>query len=221
SRLVFDRAGMLFVTLGERHDYREQAQNPMSHLGKVVRIRPDGGIPADNPFVGKTGWLPEIWSLGHRNVQGAALHPATGELWISEHGPQGGDEINIVRRGRNYGWPIITYGCEYVTCARIGEGKAKAGLEQPVSWWEGRSIAPAGIAFCSGRRFPEWRGNLFVGALAGEAVWRLVLNGDRVESREPLPIALGERIRSIREGPDGWLYLLTDGRKGQVMRIVR
>jgi glucose/arabinose dehydrogenase len=213
SRLVFGRDGNLFVTLGDRFDHRDRAQDLGSHLGKIVRIRPDGSVPADNPFVKRKGALPEIWSYGHRNVQGAALHPETGELWIHEHGPQGGDEVNRVRAGRNYGWPVITYGREYVTGFRIGEGTERADVEPPVRQWT-PSIAPSGMAFYTGDAFPQWHGNLFAGALKFRLLARLALDGDRVMHEERLLADYGKRIRDVRQGPDGRLWLLeeTDGR---------
>lgn len=223
GRLVFSRDGHLFITLGDRQrdEERGKAQQLSTLHGKIVRILPDGSIPSDNPFVNTPGARPEIWSLGHRNPQGAAVHPGTGELWASEHGPQGGDEINIVRSGRNYGWPVVTYGCEYLTCRRIGEGQNKPGMEGPVSWWVPRSIAPSGLTFYTGNRYPEWKGNLFTGALAGEALWRLTLDGNRIIAREPLLTQLGERIRDVRQGPDGWLYLLTDSSSARLLRLER
>jgi glucose/arabinose dehydrogenase len=213
SRLVFDRAGNLFVTLGDRFIRRDEAQNPANQLGKLVRIRPDGSIPSDNPFAGSP-----LWSLGHRNVQGAALHPATGELWIVEHGPQGGDEVNIARAGRNYGWPVVTFGAEYVTGAKIGEGVRKSGMEDAVRVWV-PSIAPSGMAFYTGERYPEWRGNLFVGALRGEMLVRLTLDGDRVVGEERISFKPEKRIRDVRQGPDGSLYLLTDVEDGEIWRL--
>jgi len=221
GRLVFARDGTLFATLGDRQasSEREKAQQRGVHHGKVIRIHADGRVPADNPFLKTAGALPEIFSLGHRNPQGAALHPQTGTLWVSEHGPQGGDEINVVRAGRNYGWPVITHGCEYVLCTRIGEGARKEGMEQPVTWWPKPSTAPSGLAFYTGERFPAWRGNLFSGALAGRGLWRLTLDGERVLQREKLLGSLGERIRDVRQGPDGLLYLLTDSPEGRVLRL--
>lgn len=215
SRLVFDRTGALFVTLGDRYDLRDQAQNPANHLGKIVRIRPEGGAAPDNP--GTPGWAPEIWSIGHRNVQGAALNPATGELWTAEHGARGGDEINIPRRGLNYGWPVITYGVDY-SGARIGEGTAKPGLEQPIHYWD-PSIAPSGMAFVTGDRYPAWRGNLLVGALAGQLVARLEIDGERVVGEERMLREIGDRIRDVRQGPDGLIYLLTDEDRGRILRL--
>ena len=216
SRLAFARDGNLFVTLGERAQ-RDKAQDLATHYGKVVRIRPDGSVPPDNPFVGKAGVLPEIWSFGHRNPQSAAIHPATGKLWTVEHAARGGDEVNIPRAGRNYGWPVITYGRDY-SGLKIGEGTAKAGMEQPVYYWD-PSIAPSGMAFYTGSLFPEWQGNLFVGALRGAALHRLVLDGERVVGEEALLRDLGERIRDVRSGPDGALWLLTDNPRGRVLLV--
>lgn len=223
GRLVLAPDGKLFITLGDRQSRRERerAQDLSAHHGKIVRIKRDGGIPADNPFVKTSGARPDIWSYGHRNIQGAALHPATGELWISEHGPQGGDEINIARAGKNYGWPVVTYGCEYGTCFDIGEGPKKNGMEEPLTYWVPRSIAPSGLAFYSGTQFPEWKGDLFSGALAGQALWHLKLEGNRIVSREALLTNLGERIRDVRMGPDGFLYLLTDSNQGRLLRLER
>lgn len=216
SRLVIADDGSLFVTVGERGE-RRRAQDPMVHRGQVVRIRRDGGIPADNPFVGRAGFRPETWSYGHRNPQGAALHPVTGKLWIHEHGARGGDEINIPRPGRNYGWPVIAYGRHY-SGARIGEGTHKPGMEQPIYYWD-PSIAPSGMAFYTGDKFPKWRGNLFVGALKFRLLVRLVLDGEKVVAEERMLEALGDRIRDVRQGPDGYLYLLTDSSDGRVLRL--
>jgi len=220
SRLVFGTDGNLFITQGERSILpgRVQAQKPDSLLGKIVRIRPDGTVPDDNPFVGKAGFRPEIWSIGHRNAQGAALNPMTGELWEIEHGARGGDEINIVRKGRDYGWPTITYGIEYGG-GKIGEGiTAKDGMEQPIYYWD-PVIAPSGMAFYTGGLFPDWKGNLFVGALGQQHLVRLVINGDKVVGEERLLVDLGERIRDVRQGPDGALYVLTDGTQGKLLRL--
>jgi glucose/arabinose dehydrogenase len=216
SRLVFAGDGSLFITLGERGE-REKAQDLATHYGKVVHLSPDGSVPPDNPFVGKAGARPEVWSYGHRNVQAAALHPVTGRLWTIEHGARGGDELNIPLAGRNYGWPVITYGRDY-SGARIGEGTAKAGMEQPVYYWD-PSIAPSGMAFYMGDLIPEWKGSLLVGALRGQALHRLALDGDRVVGEEVLLEKLGERIRDVRAGPDGALWLLTDDPQGRVLRI--
>ncbi len=235
SRLVFDRNGHLFVTLGDRqsNDQRGFAQDLTRGNGKVVRITTEGSPAPGNPSFASAGAQSAIWSYGHRNPQGAALHPGTGDLWVSEHGPQGGDEINWVQAGRNYGWPIISYGQEYGTTQQVGEGTAKVGMEQPVSVWLTRdgspyttgaksSIAPSGLAFYNGDKFPEFQGNLFSGALAGTALWRIVLggpNGNTEVFRERMAAARGERIRDVRQGADGWLYLLTDS--GKLLRLTR
>ncbi len=215
SRLVFDRDGMLFVTLGERFEPMKEAQNPANHIGKIVRITPDGAPAPGNPNL--PGWDPKVWSIGHRNIQGADLHPETGQLWEAEHGPRGGDELNIAHPGRNYGWPVIGYGRHY-SGAKIGVGTAKEGLEQPIYYWD-PSIAVSGLAFYTADLFPGWKGNLFTGALAGEHLERLVLEGDKVVAHEKLLSDLGERIRDVRQGPDGALWLLTDSPNGRVIRV--
>ncbi len=219
GRLAFAVDGSLFVTLGERsrREFAERAQRLDDHFGKIVRIERDGRIPADNPFVGVAGARPEIWSYGHRNPQGAAIHPDTGDLWSTEHGPMGGDELNVVRAGRNYGWPVITYGLAY-SGDRIGEGTHREGMEQPLHYWV-PSIATSGLAFYSADRIAAWKGNAFVGALAGHALVRLELAGEQVRHEERLLQDLGERIRDVRQGPDGDLYLLTDSPQGRVLRI--
>jgi len=221
GRLAFARDGRLFVTLGDRFSRKDDAQTLDNHHGKIVRIEADGAVPADNPFVGRAGALPEIWSLGHRNVQGAAIHPATGELWASEHGPQGGDEINVAEPGRNYGWPLVTYGRNYGTGTRIGEEGPKAGYEQPLKHWVPTSIAPSGLAFVTSDRYPAWKGSLLVGALRGESLWRLTLDGRKVTGEERLLANLRERIRDVRQGPDGWIYLVTDSADGRILRLER
>jgi glucose/arabinose dehydrogenase len=213
SRLVFAPDGTLFVTLGERFQ-RERAQNLNETLGS---INPDGSIPKDNPFVGRRDARPDIWSLGHRNVQAAALNPDTKRLWTVEHGAQGGDEINIPEAGKNYGWPIITCGRDY-SGAKIGEGTAKPGLEQPIYYWD-PSIAPSGMAFYTADRFPAWRGDLFVGSLKFALLVRLELDGTKITHEERLLEDLSERIRDVRQGPDGLLYLLTDNSDGRILRI--
>jgi aldose sugar dehydrogenase len=221
GRLVWARDGTLFVTLGDRQvtEGRMQAQRLDGLLGKVVRINSDGTVPADNPFVGKTGVRPEIWSYGHRNIQAAALHPATGELWESEHGTRGGDEVNVARKGLDYGWPTIAYGIEYGGSPITGNVTAKAGMEQPRYYWD-PNIAPSGMTFYTGRLFPAWQNSLFIGALAGESLVRLTLEGDRIVGEERLLGDLGERIRDVVQGPDGALYLLTDDSNGRVLKIV-
>jgi aldose sugar dehydrogenase len=218
SRLVFARDGQLFVTLGDRFSERARAQTLDSHLGKVVRIERDGKVPSDNPFVGRAGALPEIWSYGHRNVQGAALHPATGELWTNEHGPRGGDELNRTLAGRNYGWPTVSYGIEY-SGGKISDSPTAPGIEPPVHHWV-PSIATSGLMFYTGERFPKWRGSAFVGGLASKQVARLEMDGDRVVSEERLfEGVVNQRVRDVEQGPDGLIYLLTDEKKGRLLRI--
>jgi glucose/arabinose dehydrogenase len=217
SRLVFDRDGNLFVTLGERFDLRDQAQNPANHLGKVVHIKAAGGAAPNNPFLDREGSRPEIWSIGHRNVQSAALNPATGDLWTIEHGARGGDEVNIPQKGKNYGWPVISYGVHY-SGEKIGEGTAKAGMEQPVYYWD-PSIAPSGMVFYTGDQFPAWRGSILTGALKSKLVSRLEVNGNKVTGEERMLQNLGERIRDVRQGPDGLIYLLTDSAQGRILRM--
>jgi aldose sugar dehydrogenase len=217
GRIVFDRAGHLYLTLGDRGE-RDRAQKPDDHAGSVIRLHDDGRVPKDNPFAGKAGWKPEKFTLGNRNMQGAALHPQTGVLWVHEHGPQGGDEVNIIRPGANYGWPVVTYGVNYGIGTKIGEGSSKPGMEQPIHYWV-PSIAPSGMAFYSGDRFPRWKGNLFVGALRDQMLVRLVLDGAKVVKEERLlRNALG-RIRDVRAGPDGFIYLLTDESNGVLARL--
>jgi aldose sugar dehydrogenase len=217
SRLVFDREGFLYITLGERGE-QNRAQKPDDHAGSVIRLHDDGRVPADNPFVGKTGWKPEKYTLGNRNMQGAALHPQTGLLWTHEHGPQGGDEINVIRAGVNYGWPVITYGVNYGIGTRIGEGTHKPGMAQPIHYWV-PSIAPSGMAFYIGDKFPAWRGDLFVGALRDQMLVRLKLDGEKVVKEERILLRALGRIRDVRTGPDGLLYLLTDEPNGVLARI--
>ncbi|MFL5001376.1 MAG: PQQ-dependent sugar dehydrogenase [Xanthobacteraceae bacterium] len=216
-RIVQAADGNLFLTMGEHFTYRNEAQNLANHLGKIVRIRPDGSVPPDNPFVNRTGAKPEIWSYGHRNSQGAAINPQTGKLWEHEHGPRGGDEINIPEAGKNYGWPVIGYGIDY-DGTKIHESTHKAGMEQPIKYWV-PSISPSGMAFYTGDLFPSWRGSLFVGALSGQALVRLELKGDTVGSEERLLRPLNERIRDVRMGPDGALWLATDNPAGRILRV--
>jgi glucose/arabinose dehydrogenase len=216
SRLVFLKDGTLIVTLGDRNQ-RQYIPDMKAHIGKLVRINRDGTIPQDNPFVGNDAYAPDIYSLGHRNVQGATLNEATGELWTVEHGARGGDEINVPKPGRNYGWPVISYGREY-SGGKIGEGTSKSGLEQPVYYWD-PSIAPSGMTFYTGDKFPAWKGNLFVGALKFQLLARLEVDGTRIVREERLLEDMGERIRDVRQGPDGYLYLLTDEDDGRILRI--
>jgi glucose/arabinose dehydrogenase len=217
SRIVFRPDGTLFVTLGDRFAYREKAQDLSVTLGKIVRINPDGTAPRDNPFVGRPGVKPEIWSYGHRNVQAADLHPQTRELWTAEHGARGGDELNLVLAGKNYGWPVITYGVDY-SGAKIGEGTAKAGMEQPVYYWD-PVIAPSGMIFYTGDVFQEWKGNILIGSLTPGALVRLVMKGNSVAREERYLAELRERIRDVQQGPDGLLYLVTDSSDGRVLRV--
>lgn len=224
SRLVWNRDGTLFITQGDRSHPpgRMQAQNMNSGIGKIVRINADGTIPKDNPFVGKEGVRPEIWSIGHRNVQAATLNPTTGELWEVEHGTRGGDEINIARKGKDYGWPTIAYGIEYQGAPITGNITAKEGMEQPVYYWD-PVIAPSGMIFYTGDLFPAWKGSLFIGGLTAKNLVRLDVKGDRVVGEERLLKDLEpatERIRDVEQGPDGSIYLLTDNAKGRILRIV-
>lgn len=218
SRLVFAPDGTLFVTLGDRYKGKDMAQTLDNHLGKLVRINADGSVPQDNPFVGKEGAKPEIWSYGHRNIQGAAINPQTGKIWTNEHGARGGDEINIPEAGKNYGWPVITWGIDY-SGEKIGEGTHKAGMEQPIFYWN-PSIATSGMAFYTGDLFPEWKGDVFVGGLASQSLAHVDLEGDKVVGWKPLLGDFGERIRDVVQGPDGALYLLTDNVEGRIVRVV-
>ena len=216
-RIVQAADGNLFVTLGEHYSYRDEAQNLGNHLGKLIRITPDGAAPPDNPFVGRDGAKPQIWSYGHRNEQGLAINPATGELWEFEHGPRGGDEVNVIAKGKNYGWPVIGFGIDY-SGARIHDATAKDGMEQPAKYWV-PSIAPSGAAFYTGKLFPKWNGSLFTGALSGKMLVRLSVNGHAVTGEERLLQNLYERIRDVRQGPDGALWLLTDNSAGRILRV--
>lgn len=217
SRLVFGSDNLLYISLGDR-GYRPNGQDLSTHPGSIIRVHDDGSVPNDNPFVGKSGARPEIFSYGNRNVQGMTIRKNTGELWAHEHGPQGGDEVNIVRAGTNYGWPTITYGRNYGIGTRIGEGTQKEGMAQPVLQWT-PSIAPSGMAFYDGDRFPGWKGNLFVGSLKFEYLARLELDGDGVVHQERLIEGALGRIRDVRQGPDGFIYLLTDEGSGILARI--
>ena len=217
SRLAFAPDGNLFITLGDRWDFMKEAQQINNHLGKLVRIRSDGGVPDSNPFIGNPRAKSEIWSYGHRNMQGAAIHPQTGKLWIHEHGPRGGDEINIPEPGKNYGWPYASYGMHY-WMVPIKDEHAEQGFEEPIHYWT-PSIAPSGMVFYTGDLFPAWRGNLFVGALAGMQLVRLVLDGQKVVAEESMLKGMA-RIRDVEQGPDGALYLLTDDANGKLLKLV-
>ena len=224
SRLVFGRDGTLFITQGERSIIpgRMQAQKMDSGLGKIVRINADGSIPKDNPFVGKEGVLPEIWSFGHRNVQAATLHPTTGELWESEYGARGGDEINIARKAKDYGWPTIAYGIEYRGGPITGGMTQQAGMEQPLYYWD-PIIGPSGMIFYTGTLFPAWKGNLFIGGHGTSDLVRLVIEGEKVVGEERLLKDLQpkpERIRDVRQGPDGAIYMVTDSATGRIIKLV-
>lgn len=223
SRIVFDREGYVFVTFGDRGDSpgkgaNQRAQKLDDHAGKSIRLFDDGRVPPDNPFVKTSGARPEIFTLGNRNMQGAALNPVTGKLWTHEHGPQGGDEVNIMRPGANYGWPVITYGVNYGIGTRIGEGTTKDGMVQPIHMWV-PSIAPSGMAFYTADKFSKWKGNLLVGALAGQQVARLTLDGDKITGEERMFKGELGRIRDVRQGPDGFVYLLTDDSNGELIRL--
>jgi glucose/arabinose dehydrogenase len=217
-RIVERRDGTLLLALGERYHFKEEAQNLQNHLGKIVRIHKDGSVPKDNPFVGRSDALPEIWSYGHRNPQGATLAP-DGSYWINEHGPQGGDEINRPTAGKNYGWPVITYGENYGG-GKIGDGKThQAGMAQPVHHWT-PSIAVSGMAFITSDRYPGWKGDMVVGALKAQRLERIRFEGNKISKVEHLLPDLGQRVRDVRQGPDGWLYVLTDRSNGQLLRLV-
>jgi aldose sugar dehydrogenase len=217
SRIVFRPDRTLFVTLGERFNYSERAQDLSATIGKIVRINPDGSTPRDNPFINQSGARPEIWSYGHRNVQSAVLHPQTGQLWTVEHGARGGDELNHPEAGKNYGWPVISYGTHY-SFLKIGEGTAKPGMEQPVYYWD-PVIAPSGMVIYTGDLFADWKNNFLVGSLTPGGLVRLVMKDGKVAQEERYLGDLRERIRDVRQAPDGSLYLLTDARNGQILRV--
>jgi aldose sugar dehydrogenase len=216
-RLQFLPDGTLLATLGDGYDYSREAQSPGNHLGKVVRINADGTVPRGNPFAGRSDARPEVYTLGHRNVQGVALRPGSAEIWVHEHGARGGDELNVLRPGANYGWPVVTYGIDY-SGASISAATAAPGLTPPRFYWV-PSIAPSGMAFYDGDRFPEWRGDLFVGALAARALYRLDFERGQIVGQEILLAERKQRIRDVRAGPDGLLYVLTDAADGKLLRI--
>ncbi|MDX2265333.1 MAG: PQQ-dependent sugar dehydrogenase [Hyphomicrobiales bacterium] len=217
GRLAFMPDGHLIITLGDRYSRMKDAQTLDNHMGKVIRIRDDGAVPADNPFVNSAGAKPEIYSYGHRNVQGLALRRESNQVWTGEFGPQGGDEVNITRPGANYGWPAITYGVDYGGGV-ISNKKSAPGMEQPVVYWD-PSISPSGMTFYDGDKFPKWRGNLFMATLTGAHIRRLTLEGDKVIGQEQLLSGEGDRYRHVAQGPDGFLYALTDDRNGRVLRL--
>ncbi|WP_298723080.1 PQQ-dependent sugar dehydrogenase [uncultured Ferrovibrio sp.] len=214
SRVVIGGDGMLWLGLGERFRF-DPAQDLSNHLGKVIRLEKDGRVPPDNPFVGRNDAQPEIWSYGHRNIQGMAVHPGTGVVWLNEHGARGGDEINIPEKGKNYGWPVIAYGVHY-SGEKIGIGTEAPGMEQPIFYWD-PSIAPSGMAFYTGDKIPAWKGNVFIGSLKFGAVYRIILDGTRVTGQEKIDI--GDDIRDVRQGPDDLLYLATAGSDGRIIRL--
>lgn len=216
SRIVFDRAGLLYVTCGERYQM-QRAQNLADLGGKVVRLRDDGSVPPDNPFVGREGARPEIFTYGHRNPQGMAMHPVTGRIWLVEHGPRGGDELNLLKAGANYGWPRATHGIDY-SGATISPNKSLPGMEDPVRVWV-PSISPSGLAFYTGDRFPNWKGSVFTGALSDNALIRIELDGDRYVGEERLLVDLLPYIRDVRQGPDGLLYVVTHTDSGGLYRL--
>ncbi|MBA3853101.1 MAG: hypothetical protein C0503_01725 [Gemmatimonas sp.] len=218
SRLVFARDGKLFITQGDRQSYRERAQDLTQGMGKIVRINADGSIPPDNPYVGNASAQPEIWSFGHRNLQGATLHPETGALWTIEHGARGGDELNHPEPGKNYGWPVITYGRDY-SGLPIGEGTAREGMEQPVYFWD-PVIAPSGMTFYTGTRYAGWQGSLLIGSMNPGGLVRLTLRDGRVVAEERHLSEIRERIRDVTQGPDGFVYVVTDSPNGRVLRVV-
>ena len=219
GRIVFDTGGFVYLTLGDRGD-RDRAQKMDDHAGSVIRLHEDGRVPENNPFVKLKGALPEKWTLGNRNVQGAALHPQTGKLWTHEHGPQGGDEVNLMSAGKNYGWPVVTHGANYGLGTKIGEGQTKAGMAQALKIWV-PSIAPSGMAFVNSQEFPEWSGNLLVGSLRAQTLVRLELDGDAVVGEERLLVGQIGRIRDVRVAEDGLIYLLTDAPNGALFQLAR
>lgn len=219
GRIVFDTRGFVYLTLGDRGD-RDRAQKMDDHAGSVIRLHEDGRVPEDNPFVRLKGALPEKWTLGNRNIQGAALHPQTGKLWTHEHGPQGGDEVNLMSAGKNYGWPVVTHGANYGLGTKIGEGQTKAGMAQALKIWV-PSIAPSGMAFVNSQEFPEWSGNLLVGSLRAQTLVRLELDGDTVVGEERLLVGQIGRIRDVRVAEDGLIYLLTDAPNGALFQLAR
>jgi glucose/arabinose dehydrogenase len=225
GKIAFDKNGYLFLSLGDRQVPPEgnleahPAQDLTNHHGKIIRLHDDGRVPTDNPFVSRAGAKPEIWSYGHRNVQGLAIHPETGELWANEHGPQGGDELNRIEPGKNYGWPVIGFGVNYTTGLAIHRGTHREGMEQPVRIWV-PSIGISGLMFYTGDRFPGWKGNMFIGGMNGQVLSRLTMNGRQIVNEEGLVQRMG-RIRDIRQGPDGLIYLVTDDRDGKPTSILR
>jgi aldose sugar dehydrogenase len=225
SRLAFDKNGFLFITLGDRQVppagnlEAHPAQDLTNHFGKTIRLHEDGRVPADNPFVARADAQPEIWTYGHRNMQGLMIHPVTGDVWVTEHGPQGGDELNLLQPGKNYGWPVIGFGVNYRTGAAIHTGTHREGMEQPVHVWV-PSIGTSGLMIYTGDRFPQWKGNVFAGGMVGEQLVRLTMDGRKVTGVETLVQRMG-RIRDVRQSPDGYIYLAIDNRDGGLTPILR
>jgi glucose/arabinose dehydrogenase len=225
GKIAFDKQGYLYLSAGDRQVppagnlEAHPAQDLSNHHGKIIRLHDDGRVPSDNPFVNRAGARPEIWSYGHRNVQGLTIHPETGDLWANEHGPQGGDELNRIEPGKNYGWPVIGYGVNYNTGLAIHAGTHRAGMEQPVQVWV-PSIGISAALVYTGDKFPQWRGNLFVGGMARAKLVRLTLNGPRVAAEEALLQGVG-RVRDVRQGPDGFIYIVTDDRDGRPTPVLR
>jgi len=217
-RIAQAQDGSLFLALGDHYFPRKEAQNLANHIGKIIRVWPDGAVPPDNPFVGRDDAKPEIWSYGHRNPQGLIFHPQTGKLWEHEHGPQGGDELNLIEKGLNYGWPVIGYGIDY-NGTKIHESTHKDGMEQPRRHWT-PSIAPSGMTFYDGELFPAWRGNLFIGSLERKMLLRIEVSGETFGNEERLLRGFPDRIRDVHQGPDGALWLLTDSSAGRVLRVL-
>jgi glucose/arabinose dehydrogenase len=218
GRLLFGPEGHLFVALGDRM-LRDDAQRLDSAHGKLLRLMPDGSVPRDNPFAGRADALGAVWSYGHRNIQGLAFNPQTGSLWAAEHGPQGGDEINLIKPGANYGWPIVTHGCEYTTCDKIGEGSSRPGMEDPLAWFGPESVPPSALLFVTSDRYPQWKGQLLMSVMHGRALVRMRVQGDRVIERESIWLGKYNRIRDVQQGPDGWIYLAVENPHGAILRI--
>lgn len=219
GRLLFDTEGRLLIALGDRMR-RDDAQRLDSAHGKLMRIMPDGSVPADNPFHGREDALGEILSSGHRNIQGLAINPDTGSLWASEHGPASGDEVNLIKPGANYGWPLVSHGCEYNSCAPIGLDAEPAGIEAPVTWFGPESVPPSALTFVTGERYPEWQGHLLMGVLHSRALILMTVEGDEVVERKPLWLGKYQRIRDVQQGPDGWIYVAVESPEGAILRLV-
>lgn len=219
GRLLFDQQGSLLIALGDRMQ-RDDAQRLDSAHGKLMRIMPDGSVPPDNPFKGNGNALDEIWSFGHRNIQGLAINPVTGSLWASEHGPASGDEVNLIKSGANYGWPLVSHGCEYNTCEPIGENVEPEGIEAPLTYFYPESVPPSALAFVSSDRYPKWQGHLLMGVLHSRALILMKLDGDRIIERKPLWLGKHQRIRDVKQGPDGWIYVAVQSPEGAVLRLI-